>query len=94
MAVVVHVHLCARQQPVHAPDVHERDDRVVATGQAIAPRRDHREEQPGRLDALRMAESGNAELMHLTGDRDPYGDAPLGVIRPDAWADLLVVDGD
>ena len=41
-----------------------------------------------------MATSGNAELMHLTGDRDPYGDAPLGVIRPDAWADLLVVDGD
>lgn len=46
------------------------------------------------VEALRMATSGNAELFHLSGERDPYGEARLGVIEPGAWADLLVVDGD
>lgn len=46
------------------------------------------------LEALTMATSTNAELFRLSGGRDPYGDAPLGVLRPGAWADLLVVDGD
>lgn len=46
------------------------------------------------VEALRMATSGNAELLRLAGDRDPYKDAPLGVVAPGAWADLLVVDGD
>lgn len=46
------------------------------------------------VEALRMATSGNAELFRLSGERDPYGAAPLGVIRAGAWADLLVVDGD
>lgn len=46
------------------------------------------------VEALRMATSGNAELFHLSAERDPYGEARLGVIEPGAWADLLVVDGD
>lgn len=46
------------------------------------------------VEALRMATSGNAELFHLSGEQDPYGEARLGVIEPEAWADLLVVDGD
>lgn len=46
------------------------------------------------VEALKMATSTNAELFRLSRDRDPYGEAPLGVIRDGAWADLLVVDGD
>lgn len=46
------------------------------------------------IDALKMATSGNAELFRLSGNRDPYGEARLGVIQEGAWADLLVVDGD
>ncbi|MFF8486777.1 metal-dependent hydrolase family protein [Streptomyces antibioticus] len=46
------------------------------------------------VETLRIATSGNAELFRLCGERDPYRRAPLGVIRPGAWADLLVVDGD
>ncbi|MEV4410319.1 amidohydrolase family protein [Catellatospora sp. NPDC049609] len=43
--------------------------------------------------ALRMATSENAALLALSGPRDPYP-APLGVVRPGAYADLLLVDGD
>jgi len=44
-------------------------------------------------DALRMATSGNAELLALSGPRNPHP-GKLGVIEPGAYADLLVVDGD
>lgn len=46
------------------------------------------------VEALRMATSQNAELFRLSGERDPYKAAPLGVVREGAWADMLVVDGD
>ncbi|RKE23573.1 amidohydrolase family protein [Streptomyces sp. TLI_171] len=45
-------------------------------------------------EALKIATSGNAELFRLAGERDPYRHAPLGVIRPGAWADFLIVNGD
>lgn len=45
-------------------------------------------------EALRMLTSGNAELFEMSGERNPYGAAKLGVIAPNAWADLLVVEGD
>ncbi|NUO60107.1 MAG: amidohydrolase family protein [Hamadaea sp.] len=45
------------------------------------------------FEVLRMATSGNAELLALSGERDPYP-RPLGVIEPGAYADLLLVDGD
>ncbi|MFG3042508.1 amidohydrolase family protein [Streptomyces sp. NPDC048330] len=45
-------------------------------------------------ETLRIATSGNAELFRLAGERDPYRQAPFGVIRPGAWADVLFVDGD
>lgn len=45
-------------------------------------------------EALRMGTSGNAELFRMSGERDPYREAPLGVIAEGAWADMLVVNGD
>ncbi|MCZ4556625.1 imidazolonepropionase-like amidohydrolase [Rhodococcus sp. PvR044] len=46
------------------------------------------------VDALRMLTSGNAELFRLAGERDPYREAPFGVIAEGAWADVLLVDGN
>ncbi len=44
-------------------------------------------------EALRMATSGNAELLALSGARSPYA-GRLGVVEEGALADLLLVDGD
>jgi imidazolonepropionase-like amidohydrolase len=45
------------------------------------------------VEVLRMATSGNAELLALSGFRRPYmGD--LGVVKEGALADLLLVDGN
>ncbi|MGO4174600.1 amidohydrolase family protein [Bosea sp. TAF32] len=44
-------------------------------------------------EALRMATAGNAELLALSGPRNPYP-GKLGVIEPGALADLLVVNGN
>ena len=44
-------------------------------------------------EALKMATSGNAELLKLSGPRNPYpGD--LGVVKEGAYADLLLVAGN
>ena len=45
------------------------------------------------LEVLAMATGDNAELLALSGPRNPYP-GPLGSIAPGALADLLVVDGD
>ena len=44
-------------------------------------------------EALRMATSTNAELLLLTGLRNPYP-GQLGVVEEGALADLLLVQGD
>lgn len=44
-------------------------------------------------EALRMATSGNAELLALSGARTPYA-GKLGVVEEGALADLILVDGD
>jgi imidazolonepropionase-like amidohydrolase len=44
-------------------------------------------------EALRMATSGNAELLALSGPRSPYP-GKLGVVEEGALADLLLVDGN
>ncbi|MFF2148250.1 amidohydrolase family protein [Kitasatospora sp. NPDC058190] len=62
---------------------HRQSEMLVRLGRYLSP-----------VGALKMATSGNAELFRLSGRRDPYRAAPLGVIAPGAWADLLVVDGD
>ncbi len=45
------------------------------------------------VEVLRQATSVNAELFALTGRLNPYPDA-LGVIRPGAYADLLLYEGN
>lgn len=44
-------------------------------------------------DVLRMATSTNAELLALSGPRNPYP-GKLGVVEEGAYADLLLVDGN
>ncbi len=44
-------------------------------------------------ETLRMATSGNAELLALSGLRSPYA-GKLGIVEEGALADLLLVDGD
>jgi imidazolonepropionase-like amidohydrolase len=44
-------------------------------------------------DILMMATSGNAELLAMSGPRNPYP-GKLGVIEEGAFADLLVIDGN
>lgn len=44
-------------------------------------------------EALKMATSGNAELLSLCGKRNPYP-GKLGVVEEGALADLLLVDGN
>jgi imidazolonepropionase-like amidohydrolase len=46
------------------------------------------------FEILRMATSVNAKLFELSGKRHPYQAGPLGVIKPGAYADLLIVEGD
>jgi len=45
------------------------------------------------LEILKMATATNAELLAMSGPRNPYP-GKLGVIEKDALADLILVDGD
>jgi imidazolonepropionase-like amidohydrolase len=45
------------------------------------------------VEVLKMATSGNAELLALSGPRNPYP-GKLGVVQEGALADLILVDGD
>jgi len=45
------------------------------------------------FEVLKMATSTNAELLAMSGPRNPYPH-PLGVIAEGAYADLLIVDGN
>jgi imidazolonepropionase-like amidohydrolase len=45
-------------------------------------------------EVLTMATLHNATLLEASGPRNPYLDAPLGVVEAGAWADLLLIDGD
>jgi imidazolonepropionase-like amidohydrolase len=47
----------------------------------------------GNTDVLKMATSGNAQLLALSGPRNPYP-GKLGVVENGAYADLLLVAGD
>ncbi len=47
----------------------------------------------GNDGALRMATSGNGELLALSGGRSPYK-GQIGVLAPNAYADILAIDGN
>jgi len=51
-----------------------------------------RKEYFTNLEQLKMATSINAELLRMSRSRDPYKEAPLGVVEDDAWADVLIYD--
>jgi len=45
------------------------------------------------FEVMKMATSGNASLLEMSGPRNPYPQK-LGVIEEGAYADLILVDGD
>lgn len=45
-------------------------------------------------EVLKMATHDNAQLLKLSGPRDPYPEAKLGVVEEGAYADLIVVNGN
>ncbi len=46
------------------------------------------------VETIKLATSGNCTLFAMSGSRNPYKQARLGVLQPGAWADMLLVDGD
>lgn len=46
------------------------------------------------LEQLQQVTGNNGQLLALSGIRNPYPLGQLGVIKPGAYADLLIVDGD
>lgn len=45
-------------------------------------------------EALKMATCDNAELLKMSGERNPYKDGSLGVIEEGAYADMILVNGN
>jgi imidazolonepropionase-like amidohydrolase len=45
-------------------------------------------------EQLQQVTGNNGKLLELSNFKHPYPGAKLGVIEPDAYADLLIVDGD
>ena len=73
-------------------------DSVITTKTGWRQTRDFQITQWGRsfgnFRTLKAMTSGNGRLMALTGDMNPYPGAKLGVIEVDAFADLILVDGN
>ncbi len=44
-------------------------------------------------EILKMTTGNAGELLKLSGPRNPYPDADLGVVKEGAYADVLLVDG-
>jgi imidazolonepropionase-like amidohydrolase len=45
-------------------------------------------------ELLKLITSQNAKYFELSGERHPYKQAPLGVIKEGAYADILLIDGN
>jgi len=45
-------------------------------------------------ELLKLITSQNAEYFELSGERHPYKQGPLGVIKEGAYADILLIDGN
>ena len=65
-----------------AEEATQQGARLAALGRWYSP-----------AEALTMATAGNAELLAMTGLRNPYPNE-LGVVKAGAYADLLLVDGN
>lgn len=65
-----------------AEEAKQQGARLAALGRWYSP-----------AEALTMATADNAELLAMTGLRNPYPNA-LGVVKAGAYADLLLVDGN
>lgn len=46
------------------------------------------------IETLKIATSQNCELFAMSGQRNPYKEAKLGVLQEGAWADMILVNGD
>ncbi len=46
------------------------------------------------IEQMLQITGNNAKVLALSGLKNPYPDAPLGVIQPGAYADIILVDGD
>ncbi len=46
------------------------------------------------IEQLQQVTGLNGEVLALSGLKNPYPEGPLGVIKPGAYADILLVDGD
>ncbi len=46
------------------------------------------------VEMLKQATSTNAELLAFSNSRNPYKEAPLGVVKEGAWADVLIYSGN
>ncbi|WP_310377704.1 amidohydrolase family protein [Flavobacterium sp.] len=46
------------------------------------------------FEILKMATHDNAQLLTLSGERNPYKEGKLGVIEEGAYADMILVDGN
>ena len=45
-------------------------------------------------EVLKQATYNTAQLVAMSGPRNPYQEGPLGVVEPGAYADLLLVNGN
>ena len=45
-------------------------------------------------EALKIATHDNAQVLKLSGPRNPYKEGELGVVKEGAYADLIIVDGN
>lgn len=65
------------------------------SGQCTESKPEYRKDDPlvFQLETLKMITHDNAELLALSGRRNPYP-GKLGVIEEGALADLIVVDGN
>ncbi len=73
-------------------------DIVTATPANAIRTRDHEmwtwAKEFGNLQALKSMTSISGRLAALTGKNNPYPTGPLGVIKPGAYADILLVEGN
>lgn len=46
------------------------------------------------FEALKLITHDNAQLLKMSGERNPYKSGALGVIERDAYADVILVDGN